>query len=399
MSGPFPRLAVISDVTVRDGDGCSQALFRLLESYPRDRLTIVQLRERSGNGRRALDGAEYVNMPTPWNRLLFTRLHGVIAIFEYFYRSLRYASVASRVKRENPEIVLTVIEKLGWITAFKVAQRLRLPLHVIVYDGPEHWYAYHPVLGSAIIRVARRTLRYAQTRHSISIPLEAKMAEISGVSGSVLLPFRSQSDEPLARQLSQIPRTAEHRSAVYFGSIASLKVFGMLDRFAREIGRFGLTLDAWGGLSPTVTKSPQWPSRAFRHHGFFPDRTEFLKTVRTTASLLYLPFPFDDEVTRYSFPSKMVDYTLIGIPIVVHAPRDTAVAAWCEENRSSAKLFTHLDWQAISGDLRALLGSDSTLRELADGAFAAGAASFSHAHLFQRFVAAVTRTPAQGSAG
>src|SRR6185503_21071612 len=72
----LPRLLYIADVPVEASQHGSALIFRLLETYPADRLRVVETGVPSQAERR-LPGVTYANLRIGRQRWLNTRLHGV----------------------------------------------------------------------------------------------------------------------------------------------------------------------------------------------------------------------------------------------------------------------------------------------------------------------------------
>ena len=88
----MPRLLYLADVQVEASQHGSALIFRALETYPADRLRIVETGEASQAPRR-LPGVAYASMPIGRRRWLHTRFHGVYSA----WLSWRAASRADRV--------------------------------------------------------------------------------------------------------------------------------------------------------------------------------------------------------------------------------------------------------------------------------------------------------------
>src|SRR6516165_7178793 len=130
----LPKLCYLGEVPVECSYHGSALLWRLLENYPSKDLMIVEGFHRSSVERR-LPGAWYFSpLPPGIGRMLRTR-YGV-AVSEVLYRTIPIlaASVLPSVAYWKPQAIITVCHGLFWRVAAKVANILKVPLHLIVHD-------------------------------------------------------------------------------------------------------------------------------------------------------------------------------------------------------------------------------------------------------------------------
>lgn len=83
----------------------------------------------------------------------------------------------------------------------------------------------------------------------------------------------------------------------------------------------------------------------------WPRNTEALDYYREHATALVVSYaPTSDEMpwTRTSFPSKLIEYCHLGLPIVIVAPEDTAVVRWARA-RNFPDVFAPDDAAGIAG--------------------------------------------------
>ena len=66
----------------------------------------------------------------------------------------------------------------------------------------------------------------------------------------------------------------------------------------------------------------------------FASNDEALDHLREAADVLLVSYANTSETMPWiktSFPSKLIEYSHLGLPIVVVAPSDSAVARWCRD--------------------------------------------------------------------
>ncbi len=91
---------------------------------------------------------------------------------------------------------------------------------------------------------------------------------------------------------------------------------------------------------------------------------EDIAGVLAEADVAFLPLSFEPDmrhVVETSFPSKIAEYLAAGLPILVHAPRSSAVARYCCEH--GCGLVVDEPNEAALRDALMRLGTDPALRE------------------------------------
>jgi hypothetical protein len=387
----LPRLMVICDHPIAQGFlGNSEALFRLLQAYPADKLIVVQTSGSHPDPALQVECRNYSLALSPWARLTTTRLAPITKVLNATHYIWNQRTLAQLAREHRPQAVLTLASGAGWIAARRIANRLKLPLHLLVHDGPAHMgiglFPIGPIIKNELIAACHQ----AKTRWSICSDLDDYLTELSGVRGNVLPPLRRVDDVSPSR----VCQDNTTRDAVYFGGLNSIEIAGMLNSCAMAVRGLGGELRVYGAVSPKVMGSQAWKHRHFIHCGFYDDRSTFLAKCRNKYKFLFLPFTYDGETMAYSFPSKLIDYTLCGLPIVVLVPGRSALGTWCRNNPASV-LFVENDIDDdVTGILHAkieiLLNSLDLQTALAAGAVSAGESAFSFGHHWERFAAALS---------
>jgi glycosyltransferase involved in cell wall biosynthesis len=83
--------------------------------------------------------------------------------------------------------------------------------------------------------------------------------------------------------------------------------------------------------------------------------------------LLYLPIDFDKhsvKFTRFSMPTKMSEYMISGVPVLVHAPGETAVVKFAKQH-DIAFISDNNDNESLSGVLLDLIKNEEARKKVA----------------------------------
>jgi hypothetical protein len=108
---------------------------------------------------------------------------------------------------------------------------------------------------------------------------------------------------------------------------------------------------------------------------------ELIRRLRAEADFLFAPMSFAER-DRYnmeiSFPSKLTDYTAMGLPLFIYGPPYASAVRWAEENAGSAVVLTSENDEDMHAALKRLCHDSPWRTELAQGAVSAGARWLSH---------------------
>jgi hypothetical protein len=90
------------------------------------------------------------------------------------------------------------------------------------------------------------------------------------------------------------------------------------------------------------------------------------------------------------FPSKLVEYTAIGLPVIVWGPTYSAGVRWVSEHGGSALAVTESDQAAFRAAVQRLSSDKDLATDAAERLVAAGNAQFDSQVISARFRAGVS---------
>jgi glycosyltransferase involved in cell wall biosynthesis len=389
----LPRLAYVGEVRVESSLAGSLLLHRLLSWYPADRLEIWQ--PQLSAKEHALPNVDYHALPVLLRRLKTTRLAGWRGRLDLISSSLQANCILPSARRFQPQAILTVAHGEAWAIADHLAQRLQIPLHLVCHDdvyAAQTDSAWRKFAESRFTQVYQR----AASRLCVSSPMEREYRERYGAPGTVLLPSRGPEcprfSDPPAQVVADLeaPRVAFAGSLYGIGSERPLRQ--MADILAKLHGR--LLIYGHDESSRADTHLLNLPNVEFR--GKLPSK-RLIETLRSEADILFLPMTFEVWMRtnmRLCFPSKLTDYSAVGLPIYVHGPEDCAAAVWATENPEVASVVTDPSSDALEAGLKQLIGDPALRRRLAVNALQVGAAQFSFSVARNTLTAALTKVAA-----
>lgn len=371
MNRNLPKLVYIGDVPVEESFAGSTLLYRLLWNYPADRLLILESNlQGSGNGRR-LESVRHERFQMGLPRLLRTRFRTAYASGLAATAHWKTSRLETLLKEFQPEAALTVSHGFSWITARQFAQG-RMPLHMIVHDD---WQTTTPVSACYRYRLQRHfatAYRGAAECYCISRTMRDSYAEEFGRKGRILPPSRGdagrQYETPAPN--SQRPLTFGYAGTLYSRGYRDLLVRLITD-MPDDCRCIVYALDARSAI-PTALHD-----RVTIRDPLPPQRLQ--EALRMDVDVLFCPSSFRAEERRamcLNLPSKLVEYTSVGLPILVWGPPDSSPVLWAEEHPGAALIIQDETRQSIDAAVTKL--HDKEMRQtLAHRAMEVGLAQFS----------------------
>jgi hypothetical protein len=293
----------------------------------------------------------------------------------------------------KPDAVLTVAHANLWLTASSFATHHKLPLHLICHDEVTNTVMRVSALTTRHVeRLFAEVYRSAASRLCVSPYMRDDYRGRFGVDAEVLYPSRAVTvpvfDEPPTR-LASLPRGLR---VAFAGTINSGSHAGLLREMARCLELLGGRLLLYGPVTPESARSAGILRANVELRGLLPSH-ELIKALRDEADVLYVPMSFAPEdrlAMKTNFPSKLTDYTAVGLPILIQGSADSSAVRWARENEGVAVV---VDESAdLVGSLQRLSQDSAWRLDLARQALLVGARYFGAAAAKTAFIGALTNT-------
>ncbi|HEY8067162.1 MAG TPA: glycosyltransferase [Methylosinus sp.] len=364
-------------------------LYRLLESWPAERLRIVEGYLGPSDAAHRLPGVRYAALTRKPPRLQTTRFAPCFEAALERVAAFDAHRLARRVADWRVDAVVTVGQYNSWRTAAAFAARRGLPLHLIVHDDWPRMSLRGEAHRRAIDRQFGAVYRRAASRLCISARMAEDYAARYGVEGSVLPPFRSRdASVPAPTVRPDRPFTLAFAGSVYSpGYVAALR------DAAEAVATIGGRLLIFGSLAAAQAESMGLGGPSVTVGGMIA-AADFLAEIAARADALFLPmslWPDEQRAMRLSFPSKLADYTLTRLPILLYGPPDCSAAAWSRANGDALLHVETPDVAALGAALGALARDPQLRRRLGETAGVAGDRDFAHRSALATFEAALGR--------
>lgn len=376
----LPRLLYVGDVTVAHTSAGEALLYRLLQSYPADRLALI-CGVRPGVP--LLPGAAYHH----WGAAVPRLLHSRIAEEYILWRAWNYykvpRAIANIATGFRPEAILTVSHVSAWLCAWQLAASRRIPLHMVVHDD----YVYANRFPKWSQRWAESRFgdayRSAAGRFCVSHTMADEYQRRFGVPGRVIYPTRDGAQPP-AGVAPRLSRATDSLAFAYGGSVNDEAQLNQVLTFARVAGSAGHRLIVYtpqhAVLTERVRNIPSLDLRAPVPVAELPQR------LRDEADCLFLPQSMeasDRALVATAFPTKWADYSNIGLPMIVWAPPWSSSARFVADNPGCAELVTTSDEADLASAMARMAASPADRIAAAGRLLTAGAAAFSPERAWQ----------------
>lgn len=388
----LPRLLYIGDVPVEASYHGSALLYRLLQTYPRERLRIVEAGLEASRPDRRLAGVEYRQVPLKGRRLLSTRFHRQVSSFFSLLAPWRAGAMRAACKGFQPEAVLTVAHGYSWMTAAAFARRHRLPLHFIVHDDWPRAILAPRRIRLWVDRQFARCYREAASRLCVSPYMAEEYQQRYGVEGTVLYPSRALNAPSYESPPERLAKTAGRPLVFAFGgTINSGGHVQALRDLAAALESIGGRLHLYGPISREAAEAGGLLRENVELMGLVPSE-EFIARMREEADVLFAPMSFEEQERAnmsLCFPSKLTDYTAAGLPILIHGPDYSSAVRWAKDHPGVAVVVTATGVEALRDAVMALIDV-SRRQNMAACAMKTGKAVFGHKVVFQVFQEAIT---------
>lgn len=262
--------------------------------------------------------------------------------------------VQRRLGGAQPDVVISVLAGPFALVAAELASRMQAPLGLFVHDAWENW-GHQFGSASSGAEWSQRVLSRAAWAWPASSALAHRVRVVRTGDTSLLwpLPGSHAGSHPGWR-----PEFARQPTVVAAGS--GYHADATLVAVARALAPLGGRLIVVGSNFPRGMGGPlleQEPNVALQAP--FPTGEECVRFVREQAAAFLIPYPLfgvsrdDVEYVRDSFPSRLIEFSHTGLPILVTAPPDFAVSRWASA-RSWEGLVTEPSEAALENVLRRL---------------------------------------------
>lgn len=375
-----PSLLYLADVPVESSYHGSALLFRLLQNYPPQKLRIIESGPHRSLPERRLPGLLYHHLSFGGEQWLNTRFHRWVSSWLTLRATICINEVSELLDNFNPAAVLTVAHGYGWLTAAQYATDRRLPLHLIVHDDLTSFTRLVAPLQTWFHKKFGEVYRKAVSRFCVSPFMVETYERCYGVWGTVLYPSRAADNSTFTSPPGRLGSREKPLTVAFAGTVNS-------QGYVRALVALATALDTVCGrlfiFGPLTTQAAQQGGlmRPNITLGGLLTQSELLRRFREEIDVLFIPMSFDtvDRTNmEIAFPSKLSDYTAVGLPMLIYAPPYSSVVRWAEENSGIAEVVIEENPLVLRKAIRRLATEPAYRIALGSRALEIGYRYFSH---------------------
>jgi glycosyltransferase involved in cell wall biosynthesis len=214
-----------------------------------------------------------------------------------------------------------------------------------------------------------------------------------GVPGNALYPGR---DGQMPTFATPSPRNAQRGGPLQFAFSGSLNYAGygeMLERFAAALAAAGHRLLLFGGHSLETARKYNLDRPHVKRIPAMPV-DQLVRALRDQVDALLVPMTFRPDMRfdmEISFPSKLTEYTTIGVPIVIWGPAYSSAVRWGRDNAGAAEVIDVDETEAVVEVVKRLADDPAMRERLGKRAMEVGEAQFSRAAITKQFLSVVSK--------
>jgi glycosyltransferase involved in cell wall biosynthesis len=393
----LPRLLYIGDVPVEASSHGSALLYRLLQGYLPEKLMVIEGNLQKPTPERRLPRVQYRLLNLGWERPLNSRFNRYWSPWLTCMARFKNPAVENLVQDFAPDAVLTVHHGYSWITAARFAERRGLPMHLILHDDWNRLAPFAELCRPWLDRQFGKVYRQAASRLCVSPYMAEAYEQRYGAKGAVLYPSRDRNVTRFERPPERLRNQPVKFTVAYAGNIFAQGYWDALRRAADVLKPQNGRLILFSPHTREQARARGLVSENVECRGFIKSE-ELIGRLREEADALFIPMSFDhaDRANmEISFPSKLADSTIPGLPLLIFGPDYCSAVRWARENPGTAEVVNH----EVSADLAAAflrLAEPVHRWRLAEAALLNGSKYFSHGIAEQILYQALTSAPSLG---
>jgi hypothetical protein len=387
----LPRLLYVGQVPVAASHAGAALLYRLLYKYPPERLMILESSLGHTLPDQRLPAIVYKVLRAGRARLLHTRFAEWYSSWLMLAAGQRARQIKALLGNFHPEAVLTVAHGSLWATAAHFAAERKLPLHLICHDDLARTSLIPRRLRPWLDQKFGRVYRQAASRLCVSQFMCDSYLERYGAKGMALYPSRAPDCPRFDAPPERISRNDHPITIAFGGAINSPGYVRALNTLATALEVAGGRLLIFGPLTASAAKENGLARHNIIMCGFVSS-SDLIVRFREEVDALFVPMSFDPRERpnmEIAFPSKLTDYTSVGLPILIYGPPYCSAARWAKENRGIAELVETEDGDALLQAIERLAVDIPHRITLGEISLKVGRDMFAHDVSFNKFCQAL----------
>lgn len=374
------KVAIITSETPNSLYAGSMQLLRVFAGYPAENLIVLGPEPPRGA---SLLACLYRELTFPVMRARNTRLHrqamSLVMLSRCFRR--RPQHIAKLLGDFRPEAVFTVMDNFShYFTAYEYARSTGLPLITITMDEPDSFEKILPVLKSVQQRKIAEVYGYAERNLCVSRQMTAHIATTYDCTTETFYFGPPDGVVPRAAAESRHLRR-EGRLVLGFAGTLGYGYGETLQRICGIVRDVPVTIRIYS------RDKPLWSAPNMEYGGCLPSE-DLWPTVQEECDASLLVYNFDyheSRLYRTHFPTKLSEYTWLGMPMVMVGPEYATGIIWGLEHPQAALVEASASLENLPARLNQLIGDAALRFNLAGGAAGVAQQDFDPQSIKRRF--------------
>ncbi|MGC4034409.1 MAG: glycosyltransferase [Chitinophagaceae bacterium] len=259
----------------------------------------------------------------------------------------------------NPEIIYAQSSSLDGLRFCSLVQAyLNKPMVFHMMDDWPSTIATNGIFKKKLVREVDREFRNLMGNADLLMSISDEMArEYKQRYNKTFVTFHNPIDLDFWKKYQRTSyELADPPTIMYAGRIG-LGIQDSLKTIAKAVEKVNTELKSSIKFVLQTAEKPGWADEfsCVSHKSFVPYNE--LPKAFAEADLLILPYDFSIQSIRYiklSMPTKASEFMASGTPIIIFAPKETAVAAYAQQY-NWAELVTEKDIDTLAGSIKHLI--------------------------------------------
>jgi hypothetical protein len=236
-----------------------------------------------------------------------------------------------------PDCILSVLWGPCSELAAYISKKWNVPISVIVHDLEENWVDNS--FQSSIIRVRKESvLKQASCIWPVSEKMKNTFSDNVKYKTNVLYPIpEGVKNTVKITHPKTDPFVLAHAGTLHAVQLPNFKeIANSLDRIG---GQFLIISPDKNPQNNDVIASLTKSHKNVIISDYIEKNTSVLDFLREHASAIFVSYALIAGTHQWadtSFPSRFIEFSHLGLPVIIVAPKEAAITAWCEQNNWEA---------------------------------------------------------------
>ncbi|WP_293789538.1 glycosyltransferase [uncultured Pedobacter sp.] len=326
----YPKILFIADEIPQSINASSIQFYRLFKNYPSDRLIVF--------GKKPDPKAKTLNCPyyelkyVFLERLRLSRFTSLLSDLQAmeFLAPMLPQSLVEVANAFKPDLVVSLMQHLTYYyPAYRFAKKEKLPFILFCHDDVEEFSRIHGGFKRKLLQLNGQIYRSASKRICISPEMAIQWKAKYGADGDFLYPVASSTLTAKEIDLDSLMPKKELKIG-YAGSLAYGYKEG-IDEIKPILQKTGTVLKIYRDENNLLPASEN-----LEYAGFSRTAEETFERIKNECDAVILPYSSEQRFKAlYSthFPSKIAEYVLLGMPVIITGPDYANGLKWAKTKK------------------------------------------------------------------